>query len=74
MDADLFLLVGALCIGLAFVSFLNAFTHGAFPRVALAMVALGAGLTVYANHLRPQGYRFDEIPAVFGRVFGQFIG
>jgi hypothetical protein len=74
VQADILIVVGVGCIALALASFLNAFTHGNLPRLGLVMTTLGGGLVVYANYLRPGGYRFEELPSVFLRVVGQLIG
>lgn len=73
MQADVFLVVGIVLGVLAIPALLNAFTESRFPRLALSITALGAGLVALAISQKPSGYQLAEIPGVFVRVVSRVL-
>jgi hypothetical protein len=72
MDTDL-AFVFSLLLGLASLpSFANAYSEWRFPRLALALVGLSAGLMVFAVRNGP-GYTIAGIPDVFVRVVARLV-
>lgn len=74
MDTDLFLVVGIVIFALAIPSLLSAWVEGRVPRTGAIMVLIGGVLVVTAltNHIG--GYTFNEMPDVFLRVIGRYLG
>lgn len=73
MQTDVILVAGLVLGALAVPAFLNAFVEGRFPRVALSVTVLAAGMLTWANTTRPSGYKLEEVPSVFMRVFAQVL-
>jgi len=72
MDSDVYLVSGVILLALSAPSFLNAFTHGRRPRMAIILATFGVGLIVFAANQRIGGYTIHDVPPAFVRVFGQF--
>jgi hypothetical protein len=47
---------------------------GAPPRTGIIMVLVAGALLVTALSSRPSGYRIDEVPDAFFRVFARYVG
>ncbi|RVT87267.1 hypothetical protein DXV76_04090 [Rhodobacteraceae bacterium CCMM004] len=73
MTPDLALVIGILCLGLAFPSLVAAFSEARAPRTALILGVVGGGLIAWAITATPGGYAFGDIPDVFVRVVGGLL-
>lgn len=74
MDTDLFLVMGIIVFALALPSMLSAWVDGRVPRMGSALVLIGTGLIAAALVQKPGGYDFGEMPEVFLRVLGRYLG
>ncbi|MEZ5911696.1 MAG: hypothetical protein R3D84_05215 [Paracoccaceae bacterium] len=74
MQADQFLVLGIILLGLAFPSLLNAYSQSRAPRLAMMLAVAGGILIVLAVRDRPSGYTLEEVPRVFARVFNELVG
>jgi len=73
MQTDVYLVLGIVSAALAFPSLLSAYSESRFPKVALVLFLLGAGLIVLAVTRRPGGYAMADIPNAFIRVVGYVL-
>ncbi|NCO21222.1 MAG: hypothetical protein GW905_04230 [Rhodobacterales bacterium] len=72
MEPDIAIVLGVVCLALAFPSLLSAFAESRPPRVAMVLVVI-AGVAIYwAITTRPGGYAINDIPGAFVRVVGKF--
>ena len=74
MDTDLALVMGLVIAGFSVPSIVSAFSEGRAPRVAAIAAIVGGGMVVWAVQGHPGGYTLNDIPEVFVRVVGRFIG
>ena len=74
MDADLSLVIGIVRTLLAFPALLQYSTHGSAPRAAAFLLFGGILFLIYANTKTAGGYGWGEIPDVFVRVIGRYLG
>jgi len=74
MDPDLLLVIGIVLAVLAVPAILSAFTDGRPPRAAAILIMVAAGLIGLAVVNRPMTYTLDEVPDVFVRVIGRYLG
>jgi hypothetical protein len=73
MNSDLLLVVGVILGVLAVPAIVSAFTDGRPPRSAAILVMISATLIVLATYERPTGYRVNDVPDAFARVFGRYL-
>ena len=66
-------LVGVILAGLSLPSVFGAMADRRSPRVALLVIAIGAGLIALAVSQAPGRYTFAEIPHAFVRVLAYFV-
>lgn len=74
MDSDLFLVMGIVIFALAIPSLLSSWVEGRVPRVGSVVVLVAGALVVTALSRQPGGYSFSELPDVFLRVLGRYLG
>ena len=74
MNPDIFFVVGAALLVLAFPSAVGAFTDGRAPRSAAILVMVGGGLLALAVHQKPRAYSFETAPQVVVRVVADLVG
>ena len=74
MDPDLLLVIGIVIAVLTVPSLLSALSDGRPPRTGIIMVLVAGALLVTALSSRPSGYRIDEVPDAFFRVFARYVG
>ena len=74
MNPDIFFVVGAALLVLAFPSAVAAFTDGRAPRGAAILVMVGGGLLGLAIHQRPGAYSLGTAPQVVVRVVAEVTG
>jgi hypothetical protein len=69
------MLVIGLVVGLLTIpAILQAYTDGRPPRTAGLMAVAATLLIIMAVNRAPGGYSWDEVPDVFVRVIGRFLG
>lgn len=74
MDTDVILVVGIVLVALSLPLLLRAFSESDAPRTGVILLAAGVVLFVLAQVRHPSGYSFSEIPDVFVRVIGHYLG
>ena len=73
MNTDLVMVLGILILVISFPASVGAFSSGRPPRLAMLCVFVGGGMMLYANSTKIGGYRLDEYPDLFIRVFSGLI-
>ncbi|RPE66230.1 hypothetical protein EDD53_1929 [Pacificibacter maritimus] len=73
MDADLFLVIGAVILVLSVPALFSAFSESRPPRTGAVMVLLGGGMVFWAITQHPGGYEFSDIPHALTRVIGRYF-
>jgi len=73
MSNDVMFVIGAILLVLAIPSVINAFSESRFPRMAVVLFVVGAGMVSWASYSHPGGYTFQEVPHIFVRVFAQMV-
>ena len=73
MDADVFLIIGVICLLFSMPAFLSAFSESRPPRLAAILLVLGVGLIAGAVAWTPGGYAPSDIPSVFISVLGRIF-
>lgn len=73
MDTDLFLVLGIAFSCIAFTAFLNTWSEGRTPRLALVMGVSGAILLALALTQHPEGYGISDVPEAVIRVLGRIF-
>ncbi len=74
MDAELSLVIGIVMTLLAFPTLLQHYTHGTAPRAGAILLFGGIIFLIYAVNKTPGGYSWDQVPDVFVRVIGRYLG
>jgi hypothetical protein len=74
MDSDLLLVMGIVIFALSIPSLLSSWVEGRTPRVGSVIVLIAGALVVTALSRQPGGYSFGELPDVFLRVIGRYLG
>ena len=67
-------MLGLVIAGFFVPSLVSAYSEGRAPRVAAIAAIAGLGLIVWAVQGKPGGYSLNEVPEVFVRVVGRFVG
>ena len=73
MNSDIALVVGLCFAILSIPALISAFSSGRPLRRAIALIAFGGVLIIYAAVTSPLGYRAEDIPEVVLRVIAHFI-
>lgn len=73
MDPDIAIVLGVVCLALAFPSLLSAFSESRPPRASMVLIVAGGALLYWAVTSRPGGYAIDDIPGAFVRVVGMIL-
>ena len=73
MSSDLILVLGVCIAAMGFPMLIGAFSGARSVVPAVAFMAVGAGLVVFATMTSPGLYSFDELPSVFIRVISGLI-
>lgn len=74
MDSDLFLVIGLVIGAFSIPSIMGALADNRIPRIA-AITAMIAGVFILmAIQSQPGGYALQDIPDVFVKVIGRFMG
>lgn len=74
MDPEIVLVIGLIFVVLAVPSVINAFSESRFPKAALTMFVVGGACIVWGIQKAPGEFEFQELPGLFFRVVGKFIG
>ncbi|WP_166416852.1 hypothetical protein [Cochlodiniinecator piscidefendens] len=74
MDTDLLFVLGVVIGGFSVPSIISAFSESRPPRMAMVLIVMAGALIAYATSTHPGGYSFEQIPDVFIRVIGRYIG
>lgn len=73
MDTDLFIVVGFLLAAFSLPSALASYAEGRFPKIALAVLVLGAVICVVTAILSPDGYSFGRFPHSFIEILARIF-
>lgn len=73
IDSDPLLILGLAVAALTIPTAVSAYADRRPPRLALGLLAIGAGLVAIAEASHPGGYRLGDIPVVFLNVVGRVV-
>ncbi|NOX39189.1 MAG: hypothetical protein GXP05_01325 [Alphaproteobacteria bacterium] len=73
MTFEIALVSGSVLAVLSGVSIMNAWIEGRRSRNAAVVLAIAAGLLVWAAFLAPDGLQFSDIPRAFVTVIGLIV-
>ncbi|WP_342078000.1 hypothetical protein [Yoonia sp. SS1-5] len=73
MDYDLIFVIGVLLAVFSIPALVNAFSDGLLPRLALGMIAVGAGLIYLAIQSAPGAYSVEAVPDIFVSVVAKYL-
>ncbi len=70
MNPDIALVAGIFLLAISVWGLMSAISERRGPTGSALIVFVGIGLIVYAMYTQPGGYKFEQIPDAFKRVFG----